>query len=82
MIESHGTWMTKGKRVDASSIYNIPESVSKENDENGERERRISGYWWQMYNRENESSTSYHNNTPFEDLYHRDNIKAPPGPPR
>ena len=48
--------MTKGERVDASSTweisvrkekerkwlpYNISESVSEENNENGERERRI-----------------------------------------
>ena len=48
--------MTKGKRVDASSTweisvrkkkrerllpYNISESVSEENNENGEHERRI-----------------------------------------
>ena len=58
MIESYGTWMTKGKRVDASSTweisvhekkkgkllpYNISESIGEENNENGKRERRIGG---------------------------------------
>ena len=59
MVEGHGTWVTKGKRVDASSTweisvhdkkwekesqlpYNVLESVSEENDEDSERERRIS----------------------------------------
>ena len=97
MIEGYGTWMTKGERVDASSTwdisvrekkeerllpYDISESISKENNENGKRERRIGGYRRQMYNGENESATSYRNNTPVEDLYLRDNIKAPPGLPR
>ena len=35
-----------------------------------------------MYDGKDESATSYRNNTPFEDLYHRNNIKAPQGLPR
>ena len=58
MTEGYGTWMTKGKRVDASLTweisvhekkkgnllpYNISKSIGEENNENGKRERRIGG---------------------------------------
>ena len=61
VMEGCGAWMTKGTRVDASSTweisvrekekgkwlpYDISESVSEENNENGERERRIRSYRW------------------------------------
>ena len=32
-----------------------------------------------MYNGKDKTTTPYRNNTPIQDLYHRDNIKAPQG---
>ena len=35
-----------------------------------------------MYNGKDESVALYRNNTPFEDLYHQNNVKVPPDLPR